>query len=191
MPIKCSVFIAASLDGYIAKADGDIAWLINLSPPTPEEDYGYKTFFDSVDALVMGRLTYEAVLAFPEWPYADKKVFVLSHGQPAIPTLLKDRVEIIAGDTQALLNKLEKAGYHHLYVDGGKTIQGFMQAGLINEIILTTIPILLGGGIPLFGSLKAEVSLELLASRSYTNGFVQNHYRVKPQTETSDNHKIE
>ena len=187
MPIKCSVFIAASLDGFIAKADGDIAWLVDQTPPTPEDDYGYKAFFDSVDALVMGRITYEAVLAFPEWPYADKKVFVLSHGQPPIPPTLADRVEILSVPPQVLLDQLEKAGYCHLYVDGGQTIQGFLQAGLINEITLTIIPILLGGGIPLFGSLKHEFSLELLASRSYANGFVQNHYRLNDQTKTSDN----
>ena len=191
MPVKTSVFIAASLDGYIAKADGDIAWLVNITPPTPEEDYGYKPFFDSVDALLMGRVTYETALTFAEWPYADKKVFVLSHGQPLIPPALTGRVEIISGNPKALLKKLEGAGYHHFYVDGGKTIQGFLHDGLIDEIILTTIPILLGGGIPLFGCLRQELSLELLASRSYANGFVQNHYKVKHQTITSDNLKKE
>ena len=187
MPIKCSVFIAASLDGYIAKADGDIAWLVNLPAPTPNEDYGYQSFFDSVDALVMGRVTYETVLAFPEWPYGNKKVFVLSGGQPVIPPALADRVEILSGAPQVLLSQLANAGYRHLYVDGGKTIQGFLRAGCIDEIILTTIPILLGAGIPLFGSLNAETSLELVSSRSYANGFVQNHYKLKLQTETSDN----
>jgi len=178
MTLKCSVFIATSLDGFIAKADGDIQWLVTIPAPDTEEDYGFQAFFDSVDALVMGRKTYEVALTFAEWPYAGKRVIVLSHGEPPVPERLIGQVEFMAGTPSELVHKLEGEGIKHAYIDGGKTIQGFLSAGLINEMTITTIPILLGEGIPLFGYLKREIKLDLLDSKWFANGFVKNRYRV-------------
>ena len=178
MTLKCSVFIATSLDGFIAKTDGDIQWLVSIPAPDPQEDYGFQTFFDSIDALVMGRKTYEAALNFADWPYTGKRVIVLSHGSPPVPERLIGQVEFMAGTPLVLAQNLEVEGIKHAYVDGGKTIQGFLAAGLIDEMTITTIPILLGEGIPLFGHLTKEIQLELLDSKRYANGFVKNHYRV-------------
>lgn len=178
MTLKCSVFIATSLDGFIAKTDGDIQWLVTIPAPEADEDYGFQAFFNSVDVLVMGRKTYEAALTFAEWPYDGKRVIVLSHGEPLVPEHLIGQVEFMAGTPLEVAQNLEGEGIKHAYIDGGKTIQGFLEAGLINEMTITTIPILLGEGIPLFGHLTREIKLELLDSKWYANGFVKNHYRV-------------
>jgi len=178
MTLKCSVFIATSLDGFIAKADGDIQWLVTIPAPDAKEDYGFQAFFDSVDVLAMGRKTYEAALTFAEWPYAGKRVIVLSHRMPEVPERLIGQVEFMAGTPSELVHTLEGEGIKHAYIDGGKTIHGFLSAGLINEMTITTIPILLGEGIPLFGYLKREIKLDLLDSKWFANGFVKNRYRV-------------
>jgi len=177
-PINCCVFIATSFDGFIARSDGDISWLTNPSYTIESEDFGFAEFFTQVDTMVMGRKTYETALGFAEWPYLGKRVVVLSHASPDIPLNLADSVEWMTGTPDEVLSRLEATGAHHVYVDGGQTIQGFLQAGLIDEIIITTIPILLGGGIPLFGSLDHDISLHLVSSRTYPNGFVQTKYKV-------------
>ena len=178
--IKCFVFIAASLDGFIARLDGDISWLTNSVYTIQSEDFGIAEFYSSVDTLVMGRNSYETALGFPEWPYSHLRVVVLSHSALVIPPVLVNKVEHISGSPAEVAQLLEASGSHHVYVDGGQTIQGFLQAGLINEITLTTIPILLGSGIPLFGSFNREFLLQLLDSRTYPNGFVQTKYKVAP-----------
>jgi dihydrofolate reductase len=178
MNIKCSVFIATSLDGFIARKDGAIDWLVGNEQAASGEDYGYKAFFDSVDTLVMGRNSYDLVLTFPEWPYADKRVVVLSNGTPAIPERLASSVTIMAGTPTEVVQRLYADNARHLYIDGGKTIQGFLSAGLIDEMTITRIPILLGDGIPLFGQLKQDIHLEHIQTRAYKNGFVQSQYNV-------------
>jgi len=178
--IECFVFIAASLDGFIARQNGDFSWLDTSAPTIEDEDYGFAEFYSSVDALVMGRKTYETALGFAEWPYAGKRVVVLSHTSITIPSHLTGSVEWMSGSLYEVARHLEDSGSHRVYVDGGQTIQGFLQAGLINEITLTTIPILLGEGIPLFGSFRRELLLQLLKSQPYPNGFVQTKYKVVP-----------
>ena len=178
MSIKCSVFIATSLDGFIARPNGDLDWLTGGSGAEESEDYGYKEFIDSVDTLVMGRNTYELALTFGEWPYSNKQVVVLSSGSPAIPTHLAKSVVVVAQPPTALVQQLAAKGARHLYIDGGKTIQGFLRAGLIDEMTITTIPILIGEGIPLFGALEHDVKLQHLATRAYASGFVQSKYSV-------------
>jgi dihydrofolate reductase len=178
MTIRSSVFIAASLDGYIARAGGDISWLNEGTAADPGEDFGFKTFFNSVDTLVMGRKTYEAALSFADWPYRGKRVVVLNHRGLQILARLTGQIESMSGTPSEVSQKLERSGAVHLYIDGGKTIQGFLAADLIDEITLTILPILLGAGIPLFGTLSTELKLELLTSRSFSNGFVQNRYRI-------------
>jgi dihydrofolate reductase len=178
MNIKCSVFIGTSLDGYIAHKNGDIDFLSVGDEGGSSQDYGYKEFFDSIDTLVIGRGTYEVVLGFDEWGYGEKRVVVLSSGSPPVPAHLADRVQVMTGTPGKIVKQLEKAGARHLYVDGGVTIQGFLRAGLIDELIITRLPILIGEGIPLFGNLERDVRLEHLSTRSYENGYVQSHYRV-------------
>jgi dihydrofolate reductase len=172
----CSVFIATSLDGFIARSDGSIDWL-----PTPTfdgEDYGYTEFFSSVDTLVLGRNTYELALTFHEWPYTGKKVVVLSSGSPHIPDNLRGKVEIASSTPAELVQRLSEAGSRHIYIDGGKTIQGFLIAEFVDELTVTRIPILIGQGIPLFGPLKQDIKLQLVESKTFMNGLVQYRYRV-------------
>lgn len=177
---KVSVYIATSLDGFIAREDGDIEWLHNSGHGEVEkgEDFGYKSFMNSVDALVMGRITFEKVLSFNEWYYGSKPVFVLSNNPVKIPKELRKTVFTLSGTPQEILEKLEKLGHQRLYIDGGKTIQGFLEANLVDEMTITTIPILLGSGIPLFGPLSNDVKLKCLESRHFKNGFVQSTYQV-------------
>ncbi len=172
--MKTSVFIATSLDGFIAREDGGIDWL----PAFGEEDYGYQAFFDSVDVLVMGRNTYELARGFGAWPYGDTPVVVLSHRGVEIPAELTATVECLAAPPGEVLERLAARGLRHAYIDGGKTIQGFLSEGLIHELTLTRVPVLLGRGIPLFGPLAGDVHLEHLETRSYPDGLVQSRYRI-------------
>ncbi|MHB8088081.1 MAG: dihydrofolate reductase family protein [Anaerolineaceae bacterium] len=178
MTIRCSVFIATSLDGFIARSDGDFSWLDSSAPVIEGEDYGFANFYATVDTMLMGRKTYEIALGFPEWPYSGKRVVVLSHDSITIPQSLSNNVEHMTGSLLEVVNQLQVVGVRSVYVDGGQTIQGFLRAGLIDEMTITTIPILLGSGIPLFGSLDQDILLELLSSHAYPNGFVQTKYKV-------------
>ena len=178
MTIKCSVYIATSLDGFIARKNGSIDWLIGVNDPTSTEDYGYKVFFDSVDTLVIGRNTYELVLTFGEWPYAGKNVVVLSTGSPKVPEHLAGSVEVTSLAPAELVKQLAAKGAQYLYVDGGKTIQSFLSAGLIDELTITLTPILIGEGLPLFGPLNQDLKLRHIETKAYPNGFVQNKYQL-------------
>ena len=177
MAIKVSVYIAVSLDGFIARKNGDIDWL----PADDEsgEDYGYAGFISSVDQLVMGRHTYEKVLTFDAWPYPDRQVIVLSSGHPHIPTELADKVEVLDQSPHDLLVTLAGRGIRHVYLDGGKAIQRFLNEGLVDEMTVTSIPILIGEGLPLFGPLKHDIKFKLVESRSFKNGLVQSKYRAE------------
>jgi dihydrofolate reductase len=176
--IKASVFIATSLDGFIARANGDLDWLTNAESASTEHDYGYQEFMDTVDTIVLGRNTFELALTFDTWPYSGKKVVVLSTRPNAIPPHLVDNVEWLSLPPQQLVERLAAQGATHLYVDGGKTIQEFLRASLIHELTITRVPILLGTGIPLFGPLNHDVRLTHIVTRQFENGFVQNKYRV-------------
>lgn len=179
--MKCSVYIAASVDGFIARPDGEIDWLHLPEYAAPEAgDYGYQAFIDEIDALVMGRASFEKVLSFAEWPYGEMTVVVLSSKELAVPELLQDRIIVERGAPEEILKRLEARGLERLYIDGGVTIQRFLAAGLIDEMIITRIPVLLGEGLPLFSANGRELGLEHLATESYSNGFVQSHYRVRP-----------
>lgn len=175
--MKGSVFIAASVDGFIARKDGRIDWLPSGDGPNGE-DYGYRRFFDSVDALILGRKTFETALYFGKWPYGKKPTIVLSRRRLSIPKRLPDSVEAMSCTPKALVEALAGRRMRHLYIDGGRTIQGFLRAGLIQQITITRIPILLGDGVPLFGSLKKDVKLRHLRTRAYANGMVQTTYSV-------------
>lgn len=177
--IKCSVFIATSLDGFISREDGSIDWLMKANTLSlPGEDGGYKSFISRIDGLVMGRNSYEKVLSFDEWPYVDLPVVVMSSQTIAIPEHLQTCVSVTREDPITLVNRLSKQGLKHLYIDGGVTIQGFLVNNLINEMTITLIPVLLGSGRSLFGPLKHDIELHHLATRIFEGGFVQVKYRV-------------
>lgn len=183
MNVKCSVYIATSVDAFIAKKDGDIEWLNRPEYSTSEmKGLSYDEFITSVDALVMGRNTFEKALTFGDWPYNGIPVVVLTSRELIIPPHLKGKVTAMGGDPKALVANLAEEGKQHLYIDGGKTIQRFLQAGLINEITITKIPILLGDGIPLFGPMESELPLRLIEATSSANGFVQVRYEVTSST---------
>lgn len=185
MTLHCSVFIATSLDAYIARDDGSIDWLeaANATVP-PGEDCGYADFMDSVDALVMGSGTFEKVLSFADWPYGEKPVWVVSRTLTHIPAHLPALVRLLHGTPGEITSLAQQQGYKRLYIDGGKLIQSFLQDGLITELTVTTIPVLLGSGRALFGRLARDVKLGLVASRSYPFGFVQSTYQVQDSTPT-------
>lgn len=177
--MKCSVFIATSLDGFIARPDGGIDWLLEATATAPKgEDFGYAAFAATVDALVMGRLSFEQALGFEAWPYGDMRVVVLSSRGVQVPEHLQGTVETTAEAPADLVQRLQGQGLRHLYIDGGVTIQRFLAAGLIDEMTVTLIPVLLGEGRPLFGPIGRDVALEHVASRSFANGFVQLVYGV-------------
>jgi dihydrofolate reductase len=176
--IQCSVFIATSSDGFIARKDGAIDWLTRPEDAIPGEDYGYQAFFDSVDTLVMGRNTYELALTFDAWPYAGKRVVVLSSASPQVPPHLAGKVEIMSGPPAEIVRRLAERGARHVYVDGGNTIQRFLRAGLIQELTITRLPVLIGEGIPLFGALDRDIKLQHVETKVYPNGFVQSKFRM-------------
>lgn len=176
---KCSVFIATSLDGFISRLDGSIDWLNAANGLVPEgEELGYRQFMSSVDAMVIGRNTFEQVLIFGEWPYGSTPVVVLSRRLDSLPDDLPATVSLTDEDPAALVQRLSTEGLNHLYIDGGLTIQSFLAAGQIDVITITIIPILLGKGKPLFGPLPADMELELVESKAFDFGFVQSKYRV-------------
>jgi dihydrofolate reductase len=176
MAVKVSVYIATSLDGFIARKNGDLDWL----PAGDEggEDFGYAEFISTVDHVVMGRNTFEKVLTFGGWHY-DKKVIVLTNRDLVLVPELADKVEALNLSPHELIREMERRGAKSIYLDGGLTIQRFLREGLVDEMTITTIPILLGEGLPLFGKLERDIKLELIKSMSFKNGFVQNRYKVR------------
>jgi dihydrofolate reductase len=175
--MKTSVFIATSLDGFIARPNGELDWL-GEPPEEGAEDYGFKKFIDTVDILVMGRNTYEKVLTFDGWPYGTKPVVVLSHRPLQIPGAIAKFVEAMSGSPIELIDRLSKRGAGHLYIDGGKTIQAFLDAGLLQRLIITRIPVLIGDGIPLFGPLQRDIGLRHIETRVFPGGLEQSEYEI-------------
>lgn len=175
--MKNSIYIATSIDGYIASPDGGLDWLEEI--PNPENsDYGFNDFMNTIDAVVMGKNTFEKVLSFGSWPY-EKKVFVLSNSLVSLPDSVSGEVEILHGHIPSIVSKLKAKGYSSLYIDGGRTIQSFLQFDLIDEMIITKVPILLGKGIPLFGSMDARIQFTVLEATQIHEDLVQIHYRRK------------
>lgn len=180
MSAKCSVFIATSLDGFIARLDGSIDWLNEANRVVPSgEDCGYAEFMSTIDMIVMGRHTYEQVRSFETWPFGTTPVTVLSRSLRALPNDAAKSVSLSTEVPSALVTRLSADGFRHLYVDGGITIQSFMAAGLIDELTITQIPILLGSGRSLFGPLSTDIRLNLVATKAFAFGFVQSKYRLE------------
>lgn len=175
-PMRCSVFIATSLDGYIARDDGAIDWLTEVQT-IDGMDYGFAEFLRTADALVMGRGTYDVVRHFDPWPYGKiPPVVALSHGTLEIPPPLSATVEQMSGSPRQIADALERRGAKHLYIDGGQTIQRFLADDLIDRMIITRLPRLLGSGIPLFGHLDHDIVLRHVRTEAYSNGLVQSEY---------------
>ena len=175
---SAEVFIATSMDGYIARPDGDIAWL--TSRPVPDgEDFGYAAFQDGIGAMVMGRESFEKVMTFPDWPY-KVPVVVLSRApeKVMVPEALKASVRVTGKPPREVLEELGAEGVTRVYIDGGQTIRSFLAEGLVRRMIVTLIPVLVGQGRPLWGHGAGDVNLTLVASRSWENGFVQVEYRA-------------
>jgi dihydrofolate reductase len=169
-----SIFIGTSLDGFIARPNGALDFL----PPGGGEPHGYNEFIASVDAIVIGRKTFETVLALGPWPYGDKRVVVLSSRPVDLSVASGGVVEQMAGPPAQIVSQLAASGARHLYVDGGITIQGFLRAGLIQRLIITRVPVLIGDGIPLFGALSGDIRLRHVATRQFPSGLVSSEYHV-------------
>lgn len=177
--MTCSVYIATSLDGYIARPDGDISWLHRPEySESPLKGVQYPDFIRTIDTIVMGRNTFEKVLTFEPWPYSGTPLVVLSDSAVSIPRHLTDHVRVMTGEPAHVVNGLAAEGKQHLYIDGGVTIQRFFSAGLIDDITITIIPVILGDGIPLFASGIPEARLTLTGCDASGNGFVQVRYTL-------------
>ncbi len=171
MPV--SVFVGTSVDGFIARPDGALDFL----PPGGGEPHGYDEFIATVDAIVIGRKTFETVLAMESWPYGDKRVVVLSSRAVDL-SRAAGVVEQMGGTPAEIVARLAASGAHHLYVDGGITIQEFLRAGVVQRMVITRVPVLIGEGIPLFGTLPHDIRLHHVATRHYPSGLVQSEYQV-------------
>lgn len=171
------VFIAVSLDGFIARQNGDLDWL--MKQPTKGEGHGYDAFIESVDGLVMGRGSYEKVLTFGDWPY-EKPVVVLSStlSDADIREDLRGKVRIVDAEPREVMETLSEEGWRRVYVDGGQVIQAFLREGLVRDLTITHIPVLLGSGIPLFGPLDHDIDLKHLETITFSSGLVQSKYEV-------------
>ncbi|MBT5902420.1 MAG: dihydrofolate reductase [Opitutaceae bacterium] len=178
--MNCIVYIATSLDGFIATEDGGLDWL-NSVPNPDNNDYGWADFNNQIDAILMGRKTFDFVLSFGGWLY-EKPVHVLSTALEVIPDHLTDKATLHHGPISEVLADLEAQGIQQLYVDGGTLISSFLREDLIDEMIITRVPVLLGTGIPLFTNTGAEKSFTHLKTEVLKNALVKSHYtRVKPE----------
>lgn len=175
--ITAHVFIATSLDGFIARPDDDIGWLLQRDDPA--EDHGYLDFIADKDMIVMGRGCYEKILTMGEWAY-DRPVLVLSRqlADTPVPEALKGKVRFSNRAPKDVMEELAAAGIRRVYVDGGQLVQSFLRDGLIADMVVTTVPVLIGSGRPLFGALSRDIDLALVSSRSFPSGLVQSTYRV-------------
>ena len=172
--MKVSVFIGTSVDGFMARSNGDLDFL----PPGGGEPHGYDEFIASVDTIVIGRNSFETVVAFPAWPYGDKRVVVLSSRPLDLSAVHGGVIEQMTGSPTEIISKLAASGVHHVYVDGGVTIQRFLREGLIQRLIITRVPVLIGDGIPLFGMLPRDVRLRHIATQHYPSGLVKTEYHI-------------
>ncbi len=173
-PMQASVFCAASIDGFIAGPNDSLDWL----NPYEGDPHGYEEFIATVDAIVIGRRTFEIVLAFGGWFYT-KPVFVLSSTLKTLKLPEGAVCELLSGEPADIVKTLEQRGIHHIYIDGGIVIQQFLRAGLLDRMIITRIPILLGDGIPLFTTLPKQVRLRHIRTNTFKTGMVQSEYEVE------------
>jgi dihydrofolate reductase len=172
--MTASVFVGTSVDGFIARLNGDLDFL----PADGGEPHGYEEFIATVDAIVIGRKTFETVLGFPEWPYGKKRVVVLSSRAIDFGAVRGGVVEQMSGEPAEIISRLAASGAEHLYVDGGITIQRFLRAGEVQRLVITRVPVLIGEGIPLFGVVPHDIKLRHVATQNYASGLVKTEYQV-------------
>jgi dihydrofolate reductase len=170
------VYIGTSLDGFIARKDGNIDWLTQFA--NDEAIHAYEEFMKRIDAIVIGKGTFEKVLTFPSWPY-NKEVFVLSTSIKKVPDIVKEKITILSMEPVPLLSYLSGKGFSSIYVDGGKVIQSFLKEDLIDELIISKVPVLIGSGIPLFGYLNVDLQFRHIRTEAYSNGLVRSYYERK------------
>lgn len=170
--MKISVFCGVSVDGFLARPDGGLDFL-DAGEPAP---HGFEEFFASVDVVVIGRRTFDVVKTFGQWAYGKKPVVVLSTGQLDFSWIEDGAVERMAGEPAEIAKTLEARGFNHVYLDGGITIRRFLAAGLVNRMLVTRVPVLIGEGIPLFGPVGRDIVLRHVATRTYPGGLVQSEY---------------
>ncbi len=171
--MKTIVYVGTSLDGFIARKDGDIDWLAEYE--NLEVGRAYTEFMREIDAVVIGRVTFEKVLTFSSWPY-EKKVFVLSNTIKQVPDKLRGKATILSMKPRELLGYLSGEGFSNVYVDGGKVIQNFLREDCIDEMVITRIPVLIGSGIPLFGEVGGDLQFKHVRTDIYSDGLVKSHY---------------
>jgi len=174
--MRSIVFIGTSLDGFIARKNGDIDWLVHYA--NKEAVQAYEKFISRIEAIVIGRGTFEKVMSFPSWPY-EKKVFVLSTSIKEIPPAVKEKITILSMKPAAMLSYLSGQGFSSIYVDGGKVIQDFLKEDLIDELIISKVPVLIGSGIPLFGYLNTDLQFKHNRTEIGSNGLVRSYYERK------------
>lgn len=174
--MRTTVYIGTSLDGFIARNDGDIDWLVKYA--NDEAVNAYQQFTKRIDVIVIGRGTFEKVLTFPTWPY-EKDVYVLSTSIKEVPDILREKVTVLSLKPAELLNYLSGKGFINIYIDGGKVIQSFLKEDLIDEVIIARTPTLIGSGIPLFGYLNKDLQFSHIRTEVYSNGLVRSYYERK------------
>ena len=175
--MKLSVFCGVSVDGFLARTNHALDFLDSGG----QEPHGFEEFYASVDVLVIGRKTFEVVLAFGKWPYGEKPVVALSSRPLDLSSVKGEVVEQMSGEPAEIAAKLEARGFKHAYIDGGINIRRFLAAGLIDRMVITSVPILIGAGIPLFGPLPHDIKLRHVATRTYKGGLVQSEYEIGGQ----------
>jgi dihydrofolate reductase len=176
--VQLSAYLAVSLDGFIARTNGSMDWLRGGGPRPAEEARRYQEFMASVDAIVLGRGTFESVLDLSRWPYGDKPVIVLTSRGITVPDELGHQVTPMSGTPAHLVESFNSRGWNRVYVDGGTTIQRFLAAGLLHRLILNRVPVLIGSGLPLFGPLPADQWWVHVQTTAYAGGLVQSEYRA-------------
>jgi len=174
--MKTFVYIGTSLDGFIARTNGDIEWLVQYA--NDEAIQAYEEFISKIDAVVIGRGTFDKVLTFPSWPY-EKKVFVLSNTLKKLPAIVENKAILLSLSPADTLKKLSQEGYTNVYVDGGLVIQNFLKADLIDELIISKVPIIIGSGIPLFAEVKQDLLFQHVKTEVQSNELVRSYYKRK------------
>ncbi len=174
--MKAFVYIGTSLDGFIARTNGDIEWLVQYA--NDEAIQAYEEFISKIDAVVIGRGTFDKVLTFPSWPY-EKKVFVLSNTLKKLPATVENKAILLSLSPADTLKKLSQEGHTNVYVDGGLVIQNFLKADLIDELIISKVPIIIGSGIPLFADVKQDLLFRHVKTEVQSNELVRSYYKRK------------
>lgn len=174
--MSASVFCGVSLDGFLARPDGRLDFLDSAGHDPA--DTSFDEFLQTVDVLVMGRGTWDVFQGFGQWPYGDRRIVVLTHRPLALAPMFEGKVETMQGTPKQVMDRLAARGLTRLYLDGGQVIQQFLRAGLVDRLVVTTVPVLIGQGLPLFGALDKDVRLKLVGVRAMSTGLVQSTYDV-------------